>query len=181
MRVTFTKLTGRRYQMTVQRSRGPELAPRQGPGYHDYLPHDAVHFMVEAEAGLAGAVFGRVAAGENQMFWPSDPRLLRKTRRRENKRSRTADEHADMGQSEELSSLCQVLWEMRAGLRPSAPEWFSRVPEDAASSPVVRRILNRLDSFASRWHSLEPGGSVTLEWPPLTSSARRGHAPRRVT
>ena len=151
--------------MTVVRERGPELAPRQGPGYHDYLPHDAVHFLVEAEAGLARGVFGRVAAGENQMFSPADPGLLRRTRRREKKRSRTNEEHAEMGRSEELASLCQVLWEMRAGVRSSAPEWFSRVPGDAAGSPVVRRILARLDEFAEQWHPLQPGGSVTLAWP----------------
>lgn len=176
MRVTFTKLTGRRYEMTVVRERGPELAPRQGPGYHDYLPHDAVHFIVEAGAGLAGGMCGRLAAGENQLFWPADPELLRRTRRREKKRVRTAQEHADMGRSEELASLCQVLWEMRAGLLSSAPQWFARVPEDAASPPVVRRILARLDSFASQWHALKPGGSVTLEWPPLNAAVRRGGA-----
>lgn len=151
--------------MTVVRERGPRLAPRQGPGYHDYLPHDAVHFLAEAEAGLAGGVFGRIAAGENQMFWPADPRLLRKTRRREKKRSRSAGEHADMGRSEDLASLCAVLWEMREGFRSSAPEWFSRVPDGARESAVVRRILRRLDSFASQWHTLGPGGSLTLEWP----------------
>jgi hypothetical protein len=58
LEVTFTKATGRRYYMRVARQSGPPLAPRQGPGYHDYLPHDAVHFIVEAEAGLAGAVSG---------------------------------------------------------------------------------------------------------------------------
>ena len=65
MKVTFAKATGRRYVMTVVRERGPQLAPRPGPGYDDYLPHDAVHFLVEAEAGLAGGVFGRIAAGQN--------------------------------------------------------------------------------------------------------------------
>jgi hypothetical protein len=58
MEVTFAKATtGRRYVMTVVRERGPQLAPRPGPGYDDYLPHDAVHFLVEAEAGLSGGVF----------------------------------------------------------------------------------------------------------------------------
>jgi hypothetical protein len=56
MDVTFTKAPGRRYFMTVVRERGVPLAPRQGPGYHDYLPHDAVHFLVESEAGLSGGV-----------------------------------------------------------------------------------------------------------------------------
>jgi hypothetical protein len=121
------------------------------------------------KARLVGGVFGRIAAGENQMFWPANPGLLRKTRRREDKRSRTAREHAGMGRSEELASLCQVLWEMRAGLRSSAPEWFSRVPDGTAESPVVRRILARLDSFVSQWHAPEPGRSMTLEWPRLAS------------
>lgn len=165
MRVTFTKLPGRRYEMTVVRERGPQLAPRQGPGYHDYLPHDAVHFLVEAEAGLTAGVFGRIAAGENQMFWPADRALLRRTRRREKKRSRSPQEHADMGRSEELAGLCQVLWEMRAGVRSSAPEWFSLLPEGATESPLVRRILARLDSFASEWHALRPGDGITLAWP----------------
>jgi hypothetical protein len=50
--VTFTKVAGCRYLMTIVRERGPQLASRHGPGYDDYLPHDAVHFIVEAEARL---------------------------------------------------------------------------------------------------------------------------------
>jgi hypothetical protein len=74
MDVTFTKGPGRRYFMTVVRERGIRLARRQGPGYHDYLPHDAVHFIVEREAGLTGGVFGRVAAGQSNIFPAADPR-----------------------------------------------------------------------------------------------------------
>ncbi|MBV9049663.1 MAG: hypothetical protein JOY58_15410, partial [Solirubrobacterales bacterium] len=86
MEVTFTKLAGRRYRMTVVRECGPALAPRQGPGYNDYLPHDAVHLIAECEAGLAGGVFGRVAAGECNIFAPADPSVIRRQRRRETKR-----------------------------------------------------------------------------------------------
>ena len=86
MQVTFTKLPGRRYEMTVARERGPALAPRNGPGYHDWLPHDAVHFLVEAEAGLSGAVFGRIAAGHSNLFSPVDPSERRHQARREAKR-----------------------------------------------------------------------------------------------
>jgi hypothetical protein len=78
MDVTFTKAAGRRYLMTVVRERGPQLAPRHGPGYDDYLPHDAVHFIAEAEARLSGGVFGRIAAGQSNMFWAADPRMLRR-------------------------------------------------------------------------------------------------------
>jgi hypothetical protein len=82
MEATFTKAAGRRYAMTVVRERGPRLASRYGPGYDDHLPHDAVHFLVEAEAGLSGGVFGQIAAGQNNIFWPADPRARRRQPRR---------------------------------------------------------------------------------------------------
>jgi len=164
MEVTFTKLPGRRYEMTVIRERGPLLAPRTGPGYHEYLPHDAVHFLVEAEAGLRGGAFGRIAAGQSNMFWPADPALLRRQRRRDKAHRPTPGEHADMAASEHLAGMCQVLWEIRAGQRATPPEWFSRVDAATLGSPLVQRILGRLDEFASWWHHLPPYGSITLPW-----------------
>jgi hypothetical protein len=132
--VTFTKLPGRRYEMSIVREHGPRLAPRGGPGYHDYLPHDAVHFLVEAEARLAGGVFGRIAGGQGNLFYPADPALLRKHGRREKARKLTPAQHADMARSEALAGTCQVLWEMRAGRLATPPEWFSRVePEMLAA------------------------------------------------
>jgi hypothetical protein len=92
MDVTFTKEPGRRYLMTVVRDRGPELAPRHGPGYDHYLPHDAVHFLVEVEARLAGGAFGRIAAGQSNMFWPADNRLLGHQKRKEARRKPSAAE-----------------------------------------------------------------------------------------
>ncbi len=165
MDVTFSKLPGRRYTVRVVRENGPELAPRNGPGYHDYLPHDAVHFLVEAEARLAWAVFGQLAAGGNNIFWPADPKQRRPQARQEKKRKLRPDEHADMNRSETLASLCQPLWEVRAGHRSALPDWSSRVPPDLLDSPLVNRILARLDGFASAWHPLPLNGSVTLTWP----------------
>jgi hypothetical protein len=165
MEVTFTKLAGRRYQMAIVREHGPELAPRGGPGYHDYLPHDAVHFLVEAEAGLAGGVFGRIVAGRSDFFWAADPALLRREHRRVKARKPTASEHADMARSEMLTGTCQVLWESRAGHLATLPDWFSRVELETLESDLVRRIMARLDEFAARWHALQAGGSITLAWP----------------
>ena len=178
--VTFTKVAGRRYRMTVVRERGPRLAPRHGPGYDDYLPHDAVHFIVEAEAHLSGGVFGRIAAGQSNIFWAADPRVLRRQVRREAKRRPGATERADMARSEELASICQPLWEQRAGHRRQLPLWFSSLtPDLLAPSPLRERILARLDEFAARWHALPVGRSITLSWP-LDGHGRvlRGHTAR---
>ena len=175
MEVTFTKLPGRRYEMTVARERGPVLAPRTGPGYHEYLPHDAVHFLVEAEAGLRGGAFGRIAAGQSNMFWPADPALLRRQRRRDKAHKPTPSEHADMATSENLAGLCQALWEIRAGQRAAPPEWFSRTDPQTLESPLVQRILDRLDEFAAWWHHLPEHGSITLPWDASTwADPRRG-------
>jgi hypothetical protein len=165
MDVTFTKLAGRRYRMAVVREHGPELAPRQGPGYDDYLPHDAVHFLVEAEAGLSGGAFGRIAAGRNNIFWAVDPSIRKRQARREAQRPPSKAEHADMARSETLASLCEPLWKLRAGQRSELPDWFASRASDVGEWPLVERILVRLDEFARCWHALPVGGSVTLPWP----------------
>jgi hypothetical protein len=175
MEVTFTKLAGRRYTMAITREHGPALAPRGGPGYHDYLPHDAVHFLVEAEARLAGGVFGRVARGESTLFWTADPALRRKHARRARARKPDPAQHADMAMSERLAGTCQVLWEMRAGHLATAPEWLSRAGPETLEPGLVQRIMVRLDEFAAMWHPLPAGGSITVGWP---LSDRRQRAPR---
>lgn len=165
MEVTFTKVAGRRYVMTVVRERGPQLAPRQGPGYHDHLPHDAVHFLVEAEARLSSGVFGQIADGQNNIFWPADPGAQRRQARREAKRRSSTAERADTARSEELASVCQPLWELRAGHRRTLPPWFSRLKPGSLDSPLIERIVGRLDAFAACWQALPAGGSTTLVWP----------------
>lgn len=186
MEVTFTKLSGRRYVMTVTRERGPALAPRQGPGYDDFLPHDAVHLIVESEAGLAGGAFGRVAAGQSNIFWPADPARRRRQARREARRPPTKSERADMARSEWLASVCPPLWELQTGRRAELPIWFSRVEPTALATPLVERILERLDNFAARWQALREGGSVTLSWPAQRAASRRavqrqGSKPKPIT
>ena len=181
MEVTFTKLTGRRYVMSVVRERGPALAPRQAPGYDDYLPHEAVHLLVELEAGLAGGVFGRLAAGQSNIFWTVDPAAVARQRRRERKRRPTKQERAEMARSELLASACAPLWELRTDRRTEPPEWFSRLEPDIAASPLVERIIDRLDAFAARWHELAPGDSITVEWSSAAKSNRAdASAHRRV-
>lgn len=170
MEVTFTKAEGRRYLMTVARERGPELATRQGPGYHEYLPHDAVHFLVEVEAGLSDGVFGQIAAGRRNIFAAVDPAERRRYARREARRRPLKSEMADTARSESLASLCTARWEVRAGRRRRLPVWLAETDPEVAGSPLVERIVGRLEEFAARWHALPVGGSITLAWQPASRS-----------
>jgi hypothetical protein len=165
MEVTFTKSSGRRYFMTVLRERGVELAPRQGPGYHDHLPHDAVHFIVESEAGLAGAVFGRLARGESNIFAARDGSVQRRVARREARRPRHPADEQDMARSELLASVALPIWELRAGHRSELPPWVHGAETGAVDADLLRRIMTRLDDFARQWSGLPIDGSMTLSWP----------------
>jgi hypothetical protein len=163
--VSFTKLEGRRYQMAVTRERGPTLAPRQGPGYDDYLPHEAIHFLVEAELRLSGGVFGRIAAGRSNIFTTAEPSKRRRQGRLENKRRPTSEQKQEMARSERLAGVCSMLWEFRAGRRSDLPLWFASLDEHDLATAEVERVMDRLDDFAVRWHRLPVGGSISLSWP----------------
>jgi hypothetical protein len=93
MRVTFRKTGLRRYGVWVERERGPALMGDPAPGFDEFLPHDLLHFVAEAEWGLDGAVFGPLAAGDAGSFWPVDQALVRKAMRRRRRRGsgRAAD------------------------------------------------------------------------------------------
>ncbi|MGH9155141.1 MAG: hypothetical protein ACRD1K_04680 [Acidimicrobiales bacterium] len=164
MEVTFTKVEGGRYVMAASGIPGPALAPTQGPGYDEFLPHDVVHFLVENEAGLAGGVFGRVAAGRSTLFPTADPRERRHHRRRVAKQQLTGSEHEDMARSELLAGVCPPLWELRTGRRRQPPEWFTSFDPEILESPLVQRVLGRLDDFAARWAALPVGETITLLW-----------------
>ncbi|BDH55164.1 D-alanyl-D-alanine carboxypeptidase family protein [Tsukamurella sp. PLM1] len=123
------------------------------------MPHDAAHLIVEAEAGLRGGVFGRIADanGLDGLFWPADPAERRKASRR--KRQPTAAQAADMARSEYLASLTAALWEVERGYRKPEPAWPGAL-EDADIEPALReRIFARYDDFAPRWAALPDGAS----------------------
>ncbi|WP_405932465.1 hypothetical protein [Streptomyces sp. NBC_00827] len=162
MRVVFTKGPGTSYDISVHRETGAALAPRNGPGGHPYLPHDLVHFLVEAEAGIRLGVYGRLAAGDNGLFWPADPAERNKAaRRRKSKPVQPSPQaRADMARSEELAGIAVPVWEVRRGHAKTLPAYVraDEVP------PVVDRIVTRLDEHADRWHALPVGGSLELAW-----------------
>ncbi len=117
MNVTFKKMGARRYGVYVERDRAPALWIWSAPGYDDYLPHDILHFVAEAEFGLDGAVFGDLAAGGNaHIFIPVDKTLAAKMwRKRRMHRNRLPDGR----RSELLAGVLEAAWKARRGSRAS--------------------------------------------------------------
>ena len=153
MKVTFVKTGTRRYAVEVGRDRYPDL--RCGSiGYDDWLPHDVLHFVAEAEYGLDGGVFGELAAGGNaRIFMPVDGKLVAKMWRKERiKRTRLPDGR----RSEELAGELAHRWRART---------------------LPPRLQQELDDLAGQWHALQVGGSLTLEWP--RPEGRRHHPTQR--
>lgn len=153
MKVRFVKTGERRYAVEVSRERYPGLWCGS-IGYDEWLPHDVLHFVAEAEYGLDGGIFGDLAAGGNaRIFMPVDREQIAKTKRRERiRRTRLPDGR----RSEELA------WELYRG-------WQTR-----ALAPPLQQ---KLDEFAARWHALQVGQSLTLEWP--RPEGRKRHPPRK--
>lgn len=174
MEVTFTRTGERRYGVLVA---APGQAPQcinSAPGYDPDIPHDLVHYLVEAELKLMRGVFGRVAAGGAGLFAPVDDvrdhRERRRQRRRQHKREERLrrEDHSgqgDMALSEYFAAICDMAWKLRHGRVREVPAWA--VPEGLSSDEHARmeRVLARLDWAAPLWGGLPIGGSLTFTWP----------------
>lgn len=174
MEVTFTRTGERRYGVLAV---APGKAPQwinSAPGYDPDVPHDLVHYLVEAELKLTSGVFGRVAAGGSGLFAPAedvrDHRERRRQRRRQQKREERLrrDDNAgrgDMALSEYFATICDMAWKLRHGRIREAPGWA--VPERLSNDEHARmeRVLARLNRVAPLWGGLPVGGSLTFTWP----------------
>jgi hypothetical protein len=155
VKVIFVKTGERRYAVQVGRDRYPDL--RCGSiGYDDWLPHDLLHFVAEAEHGLEGGIFGDLAAGGNaRIFQPTDRALVAKLWRRQRIRPTRLP---DGRRSEELARELERGWRERT---------------------LSRGLQRTLDELAERWHALQVGGSLTLEWPRPEGRRRHPQPSRR--
>lgn len=152
MKVTFAKRGARRYSVHVERDRAPDLWCGS-IGYHDWLPHDLLHFVAEAEFGLDGGIFGDLASGgDARIFLPTDKALIAKMRRKQRIRPTRLP---DGRRSEQLAGELERGWHART---------------------LPTRLQQKLDELAHCWHTLQIGDSLTLEWP--RPEGRKRHPPR---
>jgi hypothetical protein len=162
MLVRFRKTGARRYDVLVDRERAPSVVAR-APGYDDYLPHDLLHFVVEAEWGLDGAIFGQLAAGGDPgIFLPVDPELVGPWVRGRKLRPKT---HPKGRRSELLAYALECAWNARRGRRPLPDGWEDLLAAARIDRKELARVSASLDELAERWHNLRIGEELALEWP----------------
>lgn len=182
MEARFKRIGERRYavELVVPGAGVQSMSP--APGYDDDIPHDLVHYIVEAELQLHRGVFGRAAQGGGTFVREGaaslSARELARQRRKSKKREsglRARDDAGarEMATSERIAALCDVAWRRRHGQQPDplrvAPEPLS---EDEAAR--VERVVKRLDAIAPLWRALPIGGALLFRWPsalPTVSSA----------
>jgi hypothetical protein len=184
MLVHFLKSGRRHYGVLVERTSGPAVIVEPAPGYDDFLPHDLLHFVAEAEWGLDGAVFGQLAAGGAPgLFVPVDEELLAKwlRSRKLRRKSRTGGRR-----SEAISGVLDAAWRARSGLASLPEDWDVRWPQRELSRSGLRPSSTPSTSLRDVWHRLQIGGSLTLEWPRPEGrrhphqAARSGRVARRT-
>jgi hypothetical protein len=172
MIVRFKRTGARRYAVLVAVEGQPLRALDPAPGYDDDIPHDLVHYLVEAELRLEQGVYGRAARGAGSFISTAEqdasPRERARKQRRQQRRERAlgardAGQSAQMEQSERLAGLCDVAWRRKHG-QHADPLRSPPVPraEDAAS---IERVVSRLDAIAPRWRALPVGAELVFEWP----------------
>jgi len=177
MRVIFRRTGERRYAVVIEVPGQATQTMSPAPGFDPHIPHDLVHYVVEAELGLEGGVFGRAARGGGTFYAAEtvtnareQARLRRKRARREQALSRVGTHREELDASERLAYLCDVAWRRRQGQRPDPAFWSAASPISAMDVERVERVVARLGPLASRWNQLAVGGELALTWPGLSAT-----------
>jgi len=170
--VSFKRTGVRRYAVVLAVPGKGQQVMDPAPGYDDDIPHDLVHYVVEAELRLASGVFGRAARGggtfidaaQNGATPRERARQRRKQRRRETALQASDESALQLATSERLAAACDIAFRRKHGQRAdplrTPPEAVSA--EDAAK---VERVVSRLDALAPLWRALPIGGELVFEWP----------------
>ena len=180
MRVIFRRTGERRYAVIVAVPGATPQTMNPAPGFDPHIPHDLVHYVVEAELGLNAGVFGRAARGGGTFYGTAttvrareQARLRRKQSRRELALRRDHSNEEQLATSERLAALCDVAWRRRQGQRPDLAFWQPAPHISAAEVALIERVSSRLDELGPVWNRLPVGGELEFIWPSLVGYPRR--------
>jgi hypothetical protein len=179
MEVVFKRTGERRYAVIVRVPGQPPQGMNPAPGYDDHIPHDLVHYVVEAELRLEAGVFGRAARGGGTFIsveGGGSTRERARQRRKQQRRERSlgaGDGNGQMTSSERLAALCDVHWRRRNGQRPDPTRPFKDEPLTVHDAARVTRIVDRLDLLAPLWRALPVDGELVFVWPSAEPASTR--------
>ena len=182
MDVVFRRTGDRRYAVQAEHAEAPTLEMNPAPGYDARLPHDLLHFVVEAELGLSLGIFGQLAAGGDAGSFYLAPssrtsrersRHSRRIKKRGGRLAREGRREAQL--SERAVGIFENEWSRRDSARPlsdvlSASSQAvladcSEAERELFSEQAVLRVCRRLDEVSVQWSRLQIGRSMTLPWP----------------
>ena len=179
MRVTFRRTGERRYAVVVEVPGEAVQTMSPAPGFDEHIPHDLVHYVVEAALGLEAGVFGRAARGGGTFYAAAtaansreQARKRRKQARREQALRRELANEEQLETSERLAYLSDIAWRRRHGQRPDPAFSPRSAPSSALEAARIERVVSVLDMLAPQWNQLTAGGELTFTWPSLVPSAR---------
>ena len=181
MDVIFRRTGERRYAVDLVIGGKAAQVMDPAPGFDPHIPHDLVHYVVEAELALAQGVFGRAASGGGTFIATrgdsSSAREQARQRRKQQRREaslRTADETRglEMHTSERLAGICDLAWRRRQGQRPDPARLPPTIALSNEDAERVTRVVARLDQLAPLWHQLPVGGALAFTWPALEPTPR---------
>lgn len=179
MDVSFRRTGERRYAVVVsQPGREPQVM-NPAPGFDEYIPHDLVHYVVEAELRFTSGVFGRAARGGGNFYFEGSTsasreraRQLRKQKKRERALDKGDALDGQLKESERLAYHSDIAWRRRHGQRPDPAFAGAIEPLSAQDRLRIERIVAQLERLAPAWHALPPEGELTFTWPSLDPQAR---------
>jgi hypothetical protein len=175
VKVSFKRTGIRRYAVIVVVSGESLQAMDPAPGYDDDIPHDLVHYVVEAELGLTHGVFGRTERGAGTFVTTrsvdSSPRQRAREQRKRQRREQALDGREgrgadEMATSERIAAIADVVW--RRKHHQSRDPLRSPPVVRSEDAPLVGRVVARLDALAPLWRDLPIGNALVFEWPELT-------------
>ena len=189
MVVVFRRTGNRRYAIEAQRSDYPDVEMNPAPGYDQFMPHDMMHLVVEAQLGITRGVFGQLAqggdAGTFHLPFKQDKSGRETARARTRLRTRGAkllkEGRDESARSERATYICWYEWLARSSsteLRKRAQRMakYAEHVRDSANAAELRslnkkkldEICKHLDRLSSHWSTLEVGQSMAVHWPNLS-------------
>ena len=184
MTVCFVRTGERRYAVRAMLPAGPVLEMNPAPGFDPWVPHDLQHFIVEKHFDIAGAVFGRLAAGGTAgTFHAVEQGGASREASRQRRKLAARDQRLmpeqseDYARSERATYVCWQDWlehsddpalrargaEMAKSARSLAA---SMAPAERALYTPARRAAVRQEfvRLSRQWAALGVGESLTESW-----------------